>query len=199
MKKIFKVARRVVKVMDSFLVGFLIALIATPLMIVMAQQIDDSDKVISETDAFIEEHETYMPTSNYIPDLNLSTIPISEKQSLMANNDYIPEFVEEPISLQYIPEEEYVMTPEEFQIAGVIFWNNWKYTYYSEQVLPGGGLQIPGRWSDGLFVRDENGYLCVASNEHNFGDIVATPFGDAIVYDMIGDGVTGVIDIYVSW
>jgi len=92
-----------------------------------------------------------------------------------------------------------VMTPEEFQVAGIIDWNGWRYTYYSEQVLAGEGLNIPDRWSDGQFVRDGNGYLCVASNEHEYGSIVPTPFGDAIVYDTIGDGVTGIIDIYVSF
>lgn len=95
--------------------------------------------------------------------------------------------------------EQYQMTPEEFEQAGVIFYNGWKFTYYSENVLPGGGLDIPGRWSDGSFVRDQDGYLCVASNEHEFGTIIDTPFGEAKVYDMIGDGVTGVIDIYVSF
>ncbi len=92
-----------------------------------------------------------------------------------------------------------VMSPEEFRYHGVIDWGGWRYTYYSEYVLPGEGLNIPGRWSDGNFVRDENGCLCVASNEHPYGSIVATPFGDAIVYDAIGDGVTGIIDIYVSF
>ena len=94
---------------------------------------------------------------------------------------------------------EAVMTVEDFQQAGVIDWNGWRYTYYSEQVLPGGGLDIPGRWSDGQFVRDENGYLCVASNEVPYGEMIETPFGTAIVYDSIGDGVVGIIDIYVSW
>lgn len=91
------------------------------------------------------------------------------------------------------------ITPEEFMQAGIIDWNGWRYTYYSEQVLPGGGLEIPGRWSDGQFVRDENGYLCVASNEVPYGSVMDTPFGQAIVYDSIGDGVTGICDIYVSW
>lgn len=91
------------------------------------------------------------------------------------------------------------MTPEEFQTAGVIDWNGWRFTYYSEQVLPGGGLDIPGRWSDGTFVRDGSGFLCVASNVNDlpFGTVVETPFGTGIVYDCGCD--PGIIDIYVSW
>lgn len=92
-----------------------------------------------------------------------------------------------------------VITPEEFEVLGVIDWNGWKYTYYSEYVLPGEGLKIPGRHSDGKFVRDENDFLCVASNEHPYGSKVETPFGTAIVYDMVGDDVTGIIDLYVSF
>lgn len=90
-------------------------------------------------------------------------------------------------------------TVEDFMYNGVIDWNGWRYTYYSEQILPGGGLQIPGRWSDGQFVRDENGYLCVACNDLEQGTYVDTPFGPAIVYDWVGDDVHGLIDIYVSW
>ena len=91
------------------------------------------------------------------------------------------------------------ISPEEFMQLGVIDWRGWRYTWYSENVLPGEGLQIPGRWSDGYFVRDQWGYLCVACNEIPQGATVSTPFGSAVVYDTIGDGVTGVIDIYVSF
>lgn len=95
-------------------------------------------------------------------------------------------------------------TVEDFIYNGIIEMNGWRFTWYSEQVLPGEGLQIPGRWSDGQFVRDENGFLCVACNDLEHGTHVSTPFGDAIVYDSVGydfDGnyVTGVVDIYVSW
>lgn len=104
------------------------------------------------------------------------------------------EFVEETTT-----EPAPVMTPEEFEVAGVIEWNGWKYTYYSEYVLAGEGLHIPNRWSDGNFVRDGDGFLCVASNDLPYGSKVETPFGTAIVYDMVGDDVTGIIDIYVSF
>lgn len=78
-------------------------------------------------------------------------------------------------------------------------YNGWKFTYYSEKVLPGEGLNIPGRHSDEYFVRDKDNNLCVASNDHEQGSYITTPFGLAKVYDMVGDDVTGVIDIYVSW
>ena len=89
------------------------------------------------------------------------------------------------------------MTPAEFRKAGVIYANGYKYTYYSERVLPGPGLKIPGRHSDGNFVRDGDGYICVASCDLPKGTVVATPFGEGKVYDVCGE--SGTIDIYVSF
>ena len=89
------------------------------------------------------------------------------------------------------------MTPAEFRKAGVVYYNGYKFTYYSEKVLPGPGLKIPGRHSDGNFVRDGDGYICVASCDLPKGTVVATPFGKGKVYDVCRD--SGTIDIYVSW
>lgn len=89
------------------------------------------------------------------------------------------------------------ITPAEFRRAGVIYYNGYKFTYYSEKVLPGKGLRIPGRHSDGNFVRDEDNYICVASSDLPKGAVVNTPFGEGKVYDT--GCPSGVIDIYVSW
>lgn len=91
---------------------------------------------------------------------------------------------------------QYSMTPAEFRKAGVIYYNGYKFTYYSEKVLPGKGLNIPGRHSDGDFVRDGDGYICVASSDLPKGTVVDTPFGKGKVYDT--GCPSGTIDIYVS-
>lgn len=93
--------------------------------------------------------------------------------------------------------ESYSMTPSEFRRAGVIYYNGYKFTYYSEKVLPGKGLKIPGRHSDGNFVRDVNNYICVASSDLPKGAVVDTPFGEGKVYDT--GCPSGVIDIYCSF
>ena len=199
------------------------AIAMTILFLTAIKQIDVSDKLISETDAFIEAQETHMLAATYKPVnfQDLKTFSLKEKQTKSTNvqtmenkeegeENVLYEFYDVDIASDSYSEYydfsdnnnaylEEMITPEEFINAGIIFWNGWKFTYYSEQVLPGGGLHIPGRWSDGQFVRDENGYLCVACNDIEYGSYVDTPFGGAIVYDLIGDGVTGVIDIYVSW
>ena len=89
------------------------------------------------------------------------------------------------------------MSPAEFRRAGVVYYNGYKFTYYSERVLPGPGLKIPGRHSDGNFVRDGDGYICVASCDLPKGTVVDTPFGKGKVYDVCRD--SGTIDVYVSW
>lgn len=89
------------------------------------------------------------------------------------------------------------MTPAEFRKAGVVYYNGYKFTYYSEKVLPGPGLKIPGRHSDGNFVRDGDGYICVASSDLKKGTVVDTPFGAGKVYDT--GCPSGTIDIYVSF
>ncbi len=88
-------------------------------------------------------------------------------------------------------------SPSDLMNLGVIYDGGYKYTWYSELVLPGGGLGIPGRYSDGNFVRDENGYICVASSDFDKGTILETPWGTAKVYDC--GCASGTIDIYVSW
>lgn len=89
------------------------------------------------------------------------------------------------------------ITPQEFRKDGIVYANGYRYTYYSERVLPGKGLKIPGRHSDGDFVRDGDGYICVASSDLAKGTVVETPFGKGKVYDT--GCPSGTIDIYCSW
>lgn len=84
---------------------------------------------------------------------------------------------------------------EDFMVIGVVYSNGYKYTYYSQSVLPGGGLNIPGRHVSGGFVRDGNGYIVLA-NDAPKGTIIETPFGTGMVYDR---GTYGShIDVYVQ-
>ena len=84
---------------------------------------------------------------------------------------------------------------------GVVYFNGHKETYYSQRVLPGGGLSIPGRHvepSDGT-VRDGDNYICVAADPEYmaYGSTLETSLGPAKVYDCGCD--YGTIDIYVDW
>jgi hypothetical protein len=87
----------------------------------------------------------------------------------------------------------------EFMNAGVVEWGGWTWTYYSERILPGEGLWIPGRWTDAEgYICDENGYVCLASTSVPRYSIIETPFGrTGKVYDSGCD--YGVMDVYVNW
>lgn len=93
-------------------------------------------------------------------------------------------------------------SPGYFKENGVIEYDGYYFTYYSERVLPGDGLYIPGRWTDEYgFVRDGNGCLCLASNTPETMDrfsTVYTPWGLGVIYDY-GTGDDSVIDVYVGW
>ena len=89
----------------------------------------------------------------------------------------------------------------EFQWLGVVSDESHFYTWYSERTLPGYGLtelNENGRWSDGEFVRDGDGYIAVASCDHEKGEVIETPWGAAKVYDT-GYLQPGQIDVYTSF
>ncbi len=67
---------------------------------------------------------------------------------------------------------------------GVINWGGYRFTYYSQEVLPGPGLSIPGRHvNENGFVADEDGFIVLA-NDAPKGTVFPTPFGnDGKVYD----------------
>ncbi|MBD5140595.1 MAG: hypothetical protein HDT25_04150 [Ruminococcus sp.] len=85
--------------------------------------------------------------------------------------------------------------------GGVGAYNGRKETYYSQRVLPGNGLQIPGRHvssKDGT-IRDKDGYIVVAADLSIYpkGTILECSLGPCKVYDT---GVTGEhLDIYCDW
>lgn len=92
----------------------------------------------------------------------------------------MPEIIE--VGTRVGPAKEYTLS--QFMSAGVINWGGYKFTYYSQQVLPGGGLSIPGRHvnADG-YVADGDGYIVLANSAPK-GTIINTPFGyQGKVYD----------------
>lgn len=99
------------------------------------------------------------------------------------------------VQKKYVKTSKY--TPAYFKRMGVIGYNGWRWTWYSQRVLSGGGLRIPGRHVDEHgFVCDKNNYICLASNNIAYGAVIDTPFGKrGKIYD---SGCSGV-DVYVNW
>lgn len=90
-------------------------------------------------------------------------------------------------------------SPSDLEFSGRLYWGGWSWTWYSERILPGEGLSIPGRYTDeNGFVCDENGYICLASGSLSKGTVVETPFGrSGKVYDCSCAADT--LDVYVNW
>lgn len=91
----------------------------------------------------------------------------------------------------------------DFQFSGGSGYDDdsgFSFTWYSENVLNGSGLDIPGRHvGDEGYVCDGDGNLCIASDDLPPGTVVDVPFGTGVgvVYDS-GSGY-GNLDMYVSW
>lgn len=95
--------------------------------------------------------------------------------------------------------EKPLYTPDQFKFLGVIEWNGWRWTWYSQNVLPGNGLNIPGRHVDeNNYICDENDYICLATYELPQGTVVDTPFGkQGKVYDT--GCPSGTLDVYTNF
>lgn len=92
-----------------------------------------------------------------------------------------------------------IYSASQFKTMGVINWNGWRWTWYSQRVLPGGGLNIPGRHVDSNgYICDKNNYICLASVDLSKGSIVSTPFGKkGKVYDT--GCPCGTLDVYTNF
>lgn len=86
--------------------------------------------------------------------------------------------------------------------SGVLKWKGYRFTWYSQRILPGRGLKIPGRHVDKQgFVCDRDGYIVVASTRamRKKRTVVPTPFGKyGKCYDC-GAGSSRWRDVYVAW
>lgn len=84
---------------------------------------------------------------------------------------------EETTEVAYQTPTEKLYSLQQFMFSGVVNWGGYKFTYYSQSVLPGGGLAIPGRHvnKDG-YVADKDGYIVLAGSAPK-GTVYETPFG----------------------
>ena len=115
------------------------------------------------------------------------------------------EYYEEPVyswgyeePVYYAPEPSYY-GGSNLQTDGVVYGDDGtRYTWYSQNVLPGGGLDIPGRSvSEEGYVTDGDGNIAVASSDYAYGTQLETPWGDAVVYDT--GCASGTVDVYTDW
>lgn len=163
-------------------------LIETP----SVEETESTETAVVETDAYVEE--TAVPTeeptieSTYVETEALATEAVTTNVCPVTGYEL---YYSAAYSVDSSP-----LTKR----MGVKWFGGHKETYYDEKVLPGPGLNIPGRHvADDGTIRDENGYICVASDLSYLsrGSVVLTSRGPAKVYDT--GCAWGTIDIYVNW
>lgn len=141
-----------------------------------------------------EEVESAIPMETYYD-------PTSEESEVYSDQTYDPDsFYFDPDKGFHIPAGTTIAATDFIRNGKYFDDNNTTYTYYPESVLPGGGLEIPGRHTDeDGYICDADGYICIASDDLPKGTIVEIPFGSGtgVVYDT-GSG-SGNLDIYTSW
>lgn len=88
---------------------------------------------------------------------------------------------------------------KQFKRLGVVRYNGYRWTWYSQRVLPGRGLKIPGRHVDSNgYVCDKKNRIVLASKNLKKGTVIKTPFGKkGKVYDYCP--ISGTLDVYVNW
>ena len=127
----------------------------------------------------------------------LSSVMLGKIEPTVVQNE--PVVVEQTYVEPTVPTCRKKYSCSRFKKLGRVRYGDYTYTWYSQRVLPGGGLNIPGRHLNehGLVV-DENEYVVIASDDLPHGTVVDTPVGiQGIVYDE-GSG-NGNLDIYCDW
>ena len=150
-------------------------------------------------------HQCCVCTDEYVRYQQLADIQANKAAQMLSEPEYYEEwypniyYYEPAYSAPYDTSDG--ISAAEFQWMGVVEDGDHFYTWYSENVLPGGGLtelNENGRHSEDGFVKDGDGYIAVASSDYEKGTIVDTPFGPGKVYDT-GSLAPGQIDVYTSF
>lgn len=152
---------------------------------------DTQNKTKTEMEDFQDEVKSkFNNIFDRIHDANEHITEVEESKELKRQQTYV--------ATSYTPSVSYESGYDhDFKSQGTVNDGTYNYTWYSQRVLPGGGLDIPGRHVDeDGFVRDEDGNLCIAARDIEKGTEVDTPYGKAIVYDYCPNGN---LDIYTDW
>jgi len=169
---------------------------------------EEIESSIEEAESLVESTEESYETKDETDEVEYS---YEEEEEYIYEDESYEEYIEEDnydetYDDEYIVEDavsqddyDVIYTPVDFQNLGIINWGGWSWTFYSQQVLPGEGLTIPGRHVDyNGYVCDENDYICLASSSLDKGTVVDTPFGKmGKVYDC--GCPTYILDVYVDW
>ena len=105
-----------------------------------------------------------------------------------------------PIQYTEEPADSGVYEADELRTQGVIYDGDFRYTWYSQRVLPGGGLAIDGRHVSGEgYVVDADERIVVASSDLPRGTVLDVPFGSGKAVVLDTGCACGTIDVYTDF
>ena len=160
--------------------GLVSSLLLTPTPSVISQQAAQNLSIKAAYELKVDK--SYSPRIGGNVDIPVKTVMREKPKSIKVPKLTVSAPKLEPI--QSTAKSEKLYNINEFEVQGIVFFDAYKYSYYSESVLPGGGLKIPGRHVQDGFVSDEDRYIVLAANAFPKGSIHPTPFGrDGKVYD----------------
>ena len=145
-------------------------------------------------------HQCCVTTDEAVRYVQLADIERARAAAVVVDymDDYWEPYYYEPYWMDYDTSDG--ISAAEFQWLGVVDEGGVHYTWYSQRVLPGGGLDelnANGRHVEGGYVVDGDGYIAVASSDHEIGTVLDTPFGAAKVYDT--GCASGTVDVYTDF
>lgn len=130
------------------------------------------------------------------------SVALDESQGQVGGSWYSQEnpsgFGEYP---QYGPESNGAYySSEQLLTQGVIDDGTYRYTWYSQRVLPGGGLNIEGRHvTEEGYVADSQERIVLASSDLPYGTEVAIPFGSGTGVVLDTGCASGTLDVYTNF
>lgn len=125
--------------------------------------------------------------------------PIAEELPAVAEAamEQIQEPEPEPVVEEYVEPQPQIINSGSFKSAGVWYDSNYRYTWYSSNVLYHYRTPEWTAGADGIY-RDSDGYVVVASSDLPQGTVVeGTPFGACKVYD--SGCASGTLDVYTNF
>lgn len=178
-------------------VMLILLLVSAPVGFILSHALDRKD-VATPGDAISEE--VIIITEEIITEVTTEEVTTTEKIVTEAPITEASVIITEEITSEETGDgSDATYEASSFKSIGVIEWNGKKWTWYSQKVLPGGSLDIPGRYIDeDDFVCDEDGYIVLASYDYEKGIVLDTPFGrKGKVYDYCP--TSGIIDVYTNY
>ena len=192
----------------SIIASIVVLILATLIIVYVPKRAEDD--LSKKTEASTEIHTEEQKTSEITTERVTEALTVITTQVITESVTETTEAPEEStgevdvngygwVQLQY--SAVYNISGKHLTREGGVFYYAWhKETWYSTNEAAGKqtARSIPGKHvADDGTIRDEDGFICVASSDLKFYTIVMTSLGPGKVYDC--GCSSGTIDVYTNW